>query len=136
LRRDRELDTDFRSVAIEHNTFFATWKCFVTCFRDVIATALYAAVKCAVSVSCLAHAVSSTNLLKLPSQNNSLTVTVDILEGKFQAARTSKITVEPNHSFANMKWKEEKFGQANYPSATPTTKAVIQGIAECPAKID
>jgi len=29
------------SVAIEHNTFFATRKCFVTCFRDVIATALY-----------------------------------------------------------------------------------------------
>lgn len=107
-----------------------------TVSRVPFQVAIYAVVKYAVSVSCLAHTVSSTNLLKLPSQNNSLTVTVDILEGKFQAARTYKITVEPNHSLANMKWKEEKFGQANYPSATPTTKAVIQGIAGHPAKID
>jgi len=76
---------------------------------------IYAAVKCAVSVSCLAHAVSSMNILKLPSQNNSLTVTVDILEGKFQAAHTSKITVEPNHSLANMKWKRREIWRGKLP---------------------
>lgn len=79
-----------------------------TVSRVPFQVAIYAAVKYAVSVSCLAHAVSSTNLLTLPTQNNSLTVTVDILESKFQAARTSKITVEPNHSLDNMKWKRRE----------------------------
>lgn len=87
----------------------------VTVSRVPFQVAIYAAVEYAVSVSCLAHAVSSTNLLKLPSQNNSLTVTVDILEGKFQAASTSRITVEPNHSLASMKWKRREIWPGKLP---------------------
>ena len=29
---------NFRPAAIEHNVLFATWKCLVTCSRDLVAT--------------------------------------------------------------------------------------------------